>query len=167
MKDMPELTNEQFIQLATLAKALKDAGFFSEQKNEQQPPHQGKRIQNPEDIHKPSNTKTSRPKESINIHESIYTKDFVLDEPVCDIHETETYSINLSRQTHTYSGRNYIVLTKFRDGEAFRKFTIPIGLAHSIAFFLEQVHKKHGHKSPRPVHIDDYLEPSTPIPMLY
>ena len=96
-------------------------------------------------------------KRTEDIHHSIYTKGFTLDEVISEVHETETYSINLSRQTHKYSGRNYIVLTKFKDGEAFRKFTIPVGLAHSIAFFLEQVHKKHGNKTPRPIHIDDFL----------
>lgn len=91
------------------------------------------------------------------VKDGIYTKGFNFEKEIAEIHETATYSINLSLQTEKYSGRKYIVFTKFKDGIAFRKFTIPVGLAHSIAFFLEQVSKTEGNKTPRPIHIDDYL----------
>lgn len=86
----------------------------------------------------------------------VFTKGFVFNEEIADIYESPTFHIHISRQTERYSGRCYIVLTKIRDGDSVHKFTIPIGLAHSIAFYLEQSSKKYGDRTPRPIHIDDF-----------
>ena len=155
MKNLSDFNDEQITKLQKLAEALDIAGFFDET-----PSKSTNSISEIEQlaIEEPFEfclTPSLLAKEDVK--HGVYTKGFEFLKEIAEIYETETYSINISLQTERFSGRTYMVFTKFRDGEAFRKFTIPVGLAHAIAYFMKEIYQEHGNKTPRPVHIDNYL----------